>query len=84
MDPVSNLTPRDIAADLSLTLDTVGDYLRAGRIPGAWRLHDGGPWRIDAEVYAAWKAEQMAAADPNRIAPRSSRSRAAQERRRAS
>lgn len=78
---MSNLTPRAVADDLDVSLYTVGEYLRAGRIPGAWRLYDGGPWRIDAEVYAAWKAEQQAAVDPHRIAPRSSRSRAAQGRR---
>lgn len=78
---MSNLTPRDVAADLDLSLYTVGEYLRTGRIPGAWRLYDGGPWRVDAQVYEAWKRERQAEVDPHRIAPRSPRSRAAQTRR---
>lgn len=81
---MSTLTPRDVAADLNLTLDVVGEYLRAGRIGGAFQPYDGGPWRVDAERYEQWKAERQAAVDPHRIAPRSSRSKAAQGRRKAS
>lgn len=79
---MSSLTPRDIAADLSVSLFTVGTYLRGGVIPGAFQLYPGGPWRVDAEQYAAWKDQRQAAVDPNRIAPRSARSKAAQNRRR--
>lgn len=78
---MSTLTPREIAADLNIALTTVGDYLRAGRIPGAFRTYEDGPWRVDAERYAEWKADRQAAVDPNRIAQRSERSRAAQSRR---
>lgn len=74
------LTPRDVAADLNLSLFTTGTYLRTGKIPGAFQLYKGGPWRVDAERYAAWKDQRQAAVDPNRIAPRSARSKAAQSR----
>lgn len=81
---MTTLTPRDVAADLNLSLHTVGEYLRDGHIPGAFQVYEGGPWRVDADRYAEWKTARQAAVDPHRIAPRSQRSKGAQQRRRAS
>lgn len=77
---MSTLTPRDVADELKVSLFTVGVYLRNGRIPGAFQLYEGGPWRVDASSFFEWKDARQAAVDPNRIAPRSARSKAAQER----
>lgn len=77
---MASLTPADIAADLKVSRSTALDYIRDGRIPGCFRVVENGPWRVDAEVYAAWRAERMAELDPHRIEPRSSRSKAAQSR----
>lgn len=69
------LTANDIAADLKVSVDTARDYLRTGKVPG-FQIVENGPWRVDDDVYAAWKAERSAPADPHRLEPRSSRSRA--------
>ena len=72
----------DVAAELGLARSTVVLYLRTGEIRGGFQVVPGGKWCIDEELYRQWKAERLAAADPNRIEPRSARSRAAQSRRR--
>lgn len=78
---MSVLLPADVAEDLHLSVYTATEHIREGRIKGGFRIVPGGPWRVDAEVYEAWKAERVAASDPNRIDGRSARSKAAQERR---
>jgi hypothetical protein len=77
------MTPADVAADLGLSIYTVVARLRAGDIGGGFQVVPNGKWHVDADAYRAWKASRVAAhdADPYRIAPRSARSRAAQERR---
>lgn len=78
---MANLTAAEVAADLHLSRDTVTLYLGTGRIPGGFQPVAGGRWLVDADTYAAWKDERQQAVDPNRIEPRSARSRAAQGRR---
>jgi len=80
MDPA--LSVDDLATDLGLTPATVTGYLRTGRIPGGFQPVDNARWRVDADIYRAWRAERRAAVDPHRIEPRSARSKAAQSRRR--
>jgi len=80
---VSTLTPRDIAADLQVSVGTAQDYLKAGLIGGAFQVVENGPWRIDSELYAAWKAEKAQPSDPHKFSAPSARSQAAAKRRRA-
>lgn len=77
---MSTLTPRDIAADLNVSVYTATEHVRTGAIPGGFQIVTGGAWRIDEPTYRAWVAERVAEADPNRIAARSARSKAAQSR----
>lgn len=77
---MSTLTPRYLATDLRLSVDTVLGHLKAGLIPG-FQIVPGGPWRIDEDAYRAWLAAKSAALDPHRIEPRSARSTAALARR---
>ncbi len=79
--PPATLTLAEVAADLHLSRDTTAAYLRAGQIPGGFQPVPGGRWLVDEATYRAWRAARMAAVDPNRIEPRSARSRAAQSRR---
>jgi len=72
---------KDLAAEMGVSPYTAAGYLRDGLVPG-FEVTPGGPWRVDPEVYAAWKAAKSVENDPNRIAPRSARSKAAQNRRR--
>lgn len=74
-------TVKDLAAEMNVSQYTASGYLRDGLVPG-FQVSPGGPWRVDPDAYAAWKAEKAAARDPHRIAPRSARSKAAQSRRR--
>lgn len=77
---MTTLTPADLAADLQLRggEEAALRLLRAGTIPG---FKVGRYWRVDADELADWKRKHAARpADPNRIAPRSSRSQAAIER----
>ena len=76
-----DLTVREVAVRLGLAPYTVREYAKAGQIGGAYQPVIGGNWRFDADVFAAWKADRVAAVDPHRIEPRSARSRAAQSRR---
>lgn len=74
---MSTLTPADVAADLQVSVYTAVEYMRSGTIPAAFQVVERGPWRIDADAYAAWKASKATSpADPYRIEPRSSRSEA--------
>lgn len=83
----ASLTPRDIAADLHLSVDTVLQHLRAGRIPG-FQLVPNAPWRTDPDTYAEWRrslgsrraVDGPMPEDPNRIEPRTARSRARMKR----
>lgn len=78
---MTTLTPADIAADLSVSLSTVQKYLTAGQFKGcAFQVVPGGRWHFDADLYATWKAGRAQAVDPNRIEPRTTRSRAALKR----
>lgn len=74
------LTPRDVADDLRLeSTEAVLRMLRTGALPG---FKVGRRWRVDADELADWKLNRAARpGDPNRIAPRSSRSQAALSRR---
>ena len=72
----STLTAKEVAADLQLSEYTVLEYLRRGVIP-AFQAVPGSPWRINADEYEDWKRQPRTPTDPNRIEPRSARSRAA-------
>jgi len=72
---------RDLAAQMQVSEYTAVGYLRDGLVPG-FQVSPGGPWRVDPDAFAAWKAAKSAGNDPHRIAPRSPRSKAAQSRRR--
>ena len=86
---MSSLTAHEVAADLHLgCTESVLRLLRAGDLPG---FKVGRRWRVDSGALAAWKASKAVhphaggagrPADPNRIAPRSTRSQAALGRRR--
>jgi len=69
---MTTLTPADVAADLHLSVEAVHRHLRAGTIP---TFKVGRAYRIDPDEYAAWKVGSRPA-DPNRIAPRSTRGQA--------
>lgn len=75
------LLPAEVAADMRISTYTALEHIRTGRIKGGFQLVDGGPWRVDAATYEAWKAEKAVERDPNRIAPRHEKSKAAQSRR---
>jgi len=77
----ATLTAADVADDLHVSRDTAVEYIRTQVIPGGFQAVTGGKWLVDAETYAAWKAERRAAVDPHRIEPRSARSNAARKRR---
>lgn len=77
---MSTLTPADVAEDLQLRggEEAALRLLRAGTIPG---FKVGRYWRVDADELAEWKRTRAARpSDPNRIAPRSTRSQAALQR----
>ena len=75
---MTTLTHQQVAADLQISPDTAIRMRRAGAIPG---FKVGRYWRVDPDELAEWKRLHTARpADPNRIAPRSSRSQAAIER----
>jgi excisionase family DNA binding protein len=65
-----SLTPKDVAADLHLTVPTILARFKDGTLPG-YRV--GGRWRIEPSDLAAWKAGPARPADPNRIEPRGNR-----------
>jgi len=69
---MTTLTPADVAEDLHLSKESVHRHLRAGTIPS---FKVGRAYRIDPDDYAAWKVGSRPA-DPNRIAPRSTRGEA--------
>lgn len=75
-----DLTPKDVAENLQLSVWTVLGYFRNGTLPG-YQTAPRGEWRIEPDAYAQWKKDRRDAArvvaDPNRIEPRSTRSRAA-------
>lgn len=76
------MTPDEVAQDLQLSRYTVLQHLRSGHILGGFQVVPGGPWRVDVATYAAWRAERARPSDdPERIDPRSPRSRAAHDRR---
>jgi len=69
---MTTLTPADVAADLQLSVEAIHRHLRKGAIPA---FMVGRAYRIDPDEYAAWKRGSRPA-DPNRIAPRSTRGEA--------
>jgi len=73
------LTPRQIADELQLAVSTVVSHIRAGQIPGGFKVGSTGRWRVDEAAYRTWREGRVQSFDPHRIAPRSARSRAAQE-----
>lgn len=80
---MSTLTVADVAAELHLSRSMTTGYLRTGEIAGGYQVVPRGQWLVDEDTFRRWQAERRAAVDPHRIAPRSARSRAAQNRRRA-
>jgi len=82
---MSTMTPRQVADDLQVSVFTAVQHMRAGLIGGAFQIVPGGPWRVDTDTYQAWRARKatgVTVTDPERIEPRSTRSRAAQSRNR--
>lgn len=79
----ADLTPKDVAANLQLSVWTVLGYFRNGTLPG-YQTAPRGEWRIEPDAFRQWKKDRRDVArtvtDPNRIEPRSTRSRAAMNR----
>lgn len=78
------MTAAEVASELRLARSTVTGYLRTGEIRGGYQTVPGGRWLVDEDAFRAWQVARRAAVDPHRIEPRSSRSKAAQNRRRRS
>lgn len=57
------LRPGEVAKRLALTGPTVSRLAQEGRFPGAFKLTDGGHWRIPESAVEQFINERQAAAD---------------------
>lgn len=77
---MSDLSTREAAKELSLTVATVSEYAKQGMFPNAYKLGKGGPWRIpdgDLETFRQKMRPSLRPRDKYAIEPASRRSAAA-------
>lgn len=61
-DAMKDLTAKDVAQLLAVGPEWVRDRCNDGTFPNAYRLADGGPWRIPREDVDAWRIKRRSLA----------------------
>lgn len=79
---MSDLSTREVAEELSLVTATVSEYAKRGMFPNAYKLGDGGPWRIpktDLELFRQKMIPSLRPRDQYALEPASHRAAAARK-----